>query len=297
MKILITGANGFVGYYLVEKLLNNKFSIIATGKGACRLPFLNNDLFTYTTLDFTSIVETHNAISKYQPDIVIHAGAMGKPDECEEKKEEAYLVNVVGTKNILDAARTIKAFVIFISTDFVFPGTKHKYTEDDERSPVNYYGETKMLAEDLVSDYEFDAAIVRTILVYGKPLSGRGNILTVAREKLENGEVYNVFNDQIRTPTYVEDLVSGIASIIQKRKTGIYHIGGVDILSPYQMACKVAEYLKLNASFLKPVSRDTFSQSALRPLCTDFDISKAQKELGFVPTSFEEGLRKTFAFD
>ncbi|MBS1760739.1 MAG: SDR family oxidoreductase [Bacteroidetes bacterium] len=295
MKVLITGANGFVGHYLVSKLLEKNFFVIATGKGECRLPFLDINNFTYRSLDFTNKEQIQSIVAQTLPDVIVHAGAIGSPDFCELNKKSAFEVNVGGTENIAKAAKSINAFVVFVSTDFIFSGTKMKYHEEDEAAPVNYYGETKMLAENIIQQYCENFTIVRTILVYGKPLSGRGNILTVVKDKLLKGEHYNVFEDQMRTPTYVEDLAAAIVTIIQKKAKGIYHIGGTDLLSPYQMACKVAEYLKLDASLLIPVTRDSFTQPALRPLLTGFDISKAKRALDFMPISFEEGLRKTFS--
>lgn len=101
-------------------------------------------------------------------------------------------------------------------------------------------------------------------------------------------------NDQIRTPTYVEDLAKGIMLIIEKRTTGIFHIAGKDILTPYEMAIATAGYCNLNKSLIKKVDASVFKQPAKRPLKTGFDISKARKELAFEPVSFEEGLRKMF---
>jgi dTDP-4-dehydrorhamnose reductase len=169
------------------------------------------------------------------------------------------------------------------------------YHEDDIPGPVNFYGKTKLEAEEAVKEYEYDWAIVRTILVYGKPVSGKANILTVVKDKLEKGEEYSVVNDQVRTPTFVEDLAAGILSVIEKKATGIYHLSGEDILTPYEMACKVADYFGLNKSLIKKVTAADFSQPAKRPPKTGFVINKAKKELGFNPVSFEEGIRRTFS--
>jgi dTDP-4-dehydrorhamnose reductase len=160
--------------------------------------------------------------------------------------------------------------------------------------PVNFYGKTKAEAEDAVKEYEFDWAIVRTSLVYGVPVTGRGNLLTVVKEKLEKGEEYKVVDDQVRTPTYVEDLAAGIVSIIEKKATGIYHLSGEEVLTPYDMACQTADYLQLDSTLIKKVTAANFSQPARRPLRTNFIIDKAKKELGYQPVNFQTGLKKTF---
>jgi len=295
MKILITGANGFLGYYLTEQLLEKKFSVIATGKGECRLPFTHDKNFQYLSMDFTDPFSIHDVFENIKPDVVIHAGAMSKPDECEANQMLAYLVNVEGTVQLLINAADIKSFFIYLSTDFVFDGERGMYREDDIPAPVNYYGRTKLEAEEAVKEYEFDWAIVRTVLVYGKNHSGHNNILKIVKEKLEKGEEYNVVDDQLRTPTYVEDLAKGIVSIVEKKATGIFHLSGKDILTPYQMAIKTSEILQLDNSVLKKVTASSFNQPARRPLKTGFVIDKARKELGYEPLSFDEGLKKTFS--
>jgi dTDP-4-dehydrorhamnose reductase len=295
MNILITGANGFLGYYLVQRLLALEHLVIATGKGDCRLPFIQKSNFIYAPMDFTDPYAVHDAFEKFQPEVVVHAGAMSKPDECEQQQWQAYLVNVEGTLTTLMNAAEQKSFFVFVSTDFIFDGEKGMYKEDDETGPVNYYGKTKLEAEEVVKEYEYDWAIVRTVMVYGKPILSRSNILNVVKEKLEKGEAYNVFDDQLRTPTYVEDLAEGIVQIIGKKAKGVYHLCGKDMLTPYEMACKTAGFLGLDKTLINRVSASDFSQPAKRPAKTGLVIDKARTELGFDPLSFEEGLKKTFS--
>jgi len=295
MKILLTGANGFLGHYLTGQLLQKGYEVIATGKGECRLPFKDHKNFRYISMDFTEPFEVHDVFEKYTPEVVVHAGALSRVDECEKNQWEAYKANVEGTITMLINAEAQRSFFIFISTDFIFDGAKGMYKEEDDPGPVNFYGKTKREAEEAVMEYEHDWAIVRTILVYGDPLSGKDNILTNTRKKLEKGEEYKVVSDQLRTPTYVEDLASAIVSVIERKATGIYHIGGAEIVSPYQMACAVADHLKLDRSLIKEATEANFSQPAKRPLKTGFNIDKAKKKLGYSPISFSEGLQKTFA--
>lgn len=294
MTILITGANGFLGYYLTKNLLQKEYRVIATGKGDCRLPFNGQKGFEYCEMDITDPFAVHDVFEKYEPAIVVHAGAMSKPDECEQEQWKAYIINTEGTVTMLINAAEQKSFFVFVSTDFVFDGETGMYKEDDKPSPINFYGKTKLEAEEVVKEYEYEWAIVRTVLVYGKPVSGRSNILTIVKEKLEKGEEYKVVDDQVRTPTYIEDLTDGIVAIVEKKATGIYHLSGKDVLTPYQMAVKAANHLGLNASLIKKVTVADFSQPAKRPPKTGFVIDKAIKELNYSPLFFEEGLKKTF---
>jgi dTDP-4-dehydrorhamnose reductase len=291
--VLITGANGFVGYYLVQQLLPKNYQVIATGKGENRLPYKDRN-FQYHTLDYTSKENIATVFSSVKPDVVVHCGAISKPDECEQNKREAFLSNVTGTINLLEAAAITKAQFIFLSTDFVFSGEKGFYKEDDERAPVNYYGETKVLAEDEVMKYPFDWTIARTILVYGKTFSGRENIVTNTAKALQQGKPLKIFNDQVRTPTYVEDLAAGLVAIIEKQATGIYHLSGEDVRTPYDVAVETAQFLGYDTSLITAVKAEEFDQPARRPAKTGFIISKAKNELGFQPVSFAQGLKRTF---
>lgn len=295
MKVLVTGANGFLGHYLVPALLKQGFDVLATGKGSCRLDLHGTTGFAYAEMDFTDKAGTLALMKQYAPDIVVHAGAVSKPDDCELDKVMAWRVNTGGTQHLLEGAAERRTFFVYISTDFVFDGEKGMYSEEDIPSPVNYYGQTKLEAEHAVQDYPYTWAIVRTVLVYGQPLAGRSNILSIVKEKLERGEGYKVVDDQVRTPTFVGDLADGIVSVIRKKATGIWHLSGEDVLTPYEMACQTASFLGFDPQLLTRVTVDTFTQPAKRPPRTGFNISKAKKELGYVSVSFKEGLAKTFS--
>jgi dTDP-4-dehydrorhamnose reductase len=291
--ILLTGANGFLGHYLVQPLLQRKYVVVATGKGQNRLPFQDDD-FSYQPLDFTAKENVASVFAEAKPAVVIHCGAISKPDECEQNREAAFLSNVTGTINLLEASAKQKAHFIFLSTDFVFRGDKGFYKEEDERAPVNYYGQTKLLAEDKVMAYPFEWSIVRTVLVYGKTASGRENIVTNTAKALQEKRPLKIFTDQVRTPTYVEDLATGIVAIVEKKATGVYHLSGKDLRTPYQIAVETAQHLGLNPAMITPVTAEEFAQPARRPPKTNFDISKAQRDLNFRPRSFAQGLRQTF---
>lgn len=293
LKILVTGANGFLGYYLVKQLLQKDLATVATGKGHNRLPF-TGDNFRYLPMDFTRKESVADVFAATKPNVVVHCGAISKPDECELNREAAFLSNVTGTLNLLEAAAENKAHYIFLSTDFVFSGNKGFYKENDHRAPVNYYGQTKLLAEDEVVKYPFAWSTVRTVLAYGKTFSGRENIVTNTAKALREGRPLKIFDDQERTPTYIEDLAAGIVTIIQKGAEGIYHLSGEDVRTPYEVAVETAQYLQLDTSLITAVKAEEFDQPAARPPKTGFDISKAKRDLAFRPLSFAEGLRETF---
>ncbi|RYY97097.1 MAG: SDR family oxidoreductase [Chitinophagaceae bacterium] len=186
------------------------------------------------------------------------------------------------------------AHFVFLSTDFVFDGEKGNYREDDAAAPVNYYGKTKLQGEALVREYGPAWSIVRTVLVYGAPRLNRDNLLTMVAKALKEGRELKIFNDQVRTPTYVADLVHGLATIVERGATGTWHLSGEDLRTPYDMALETARHLGLDERLITPVTEHSFAQPARRPPVTGFDISKARRELGYTATPFEEGLCKTF---
>jgi dTDP-4-dehydrorhamnose reductase len=294
MKLLVSGANGFLGHYLCELLLQKGHQVLATGRGPCRLPFLLHDNFSYSPMELTDVEQIRTVVSTYAPHHLIHAAAIGKPDECELNQPLATAINTLGTSYILAAANQIGAGICYVSTDFVFDGLEGNYLENSTRKPVNHYGQTKFEAELLVEQFPGKWSIVRTVLVYGRPMTGRDNLLTIVRDKLLKGERYQVVNDQVRTPTYVGDLAEGICKIIELDQQGIFHLSGEEILTPYEMATQAARYLELDGSLLIKTNSSQFLQPAKRPLVTGLNITKAKQVLGFNPINFETGLKKTF---
>jgi dTDP-4-dehydrorhamnose reductase len=298
MKVLVTGANGLLGQLLVNQLLGKGFYVIATGRGYSRLPFSLEENYRYKDLDITNEGEVGNLMISEKPEIVIHAAAMTQVDECELEQAQCFDINVKATALILAQAELYSRLIIYISSDFVFDGEKGNYLEEDGLRPVNWYGFTKTMAESLIKESEIPWGIVRTSLVYGNSLkSTRNNIVSWVKEKLTKREKIRVVDDQIRTPTYVEDLAKGVLLIMEKEASGIFHISGKDILSPFEMAAKTATYFFLDKDLIERVNASVFSQPAKRPLLTDLLIDKARRELGYEPLTFGEGLKKMLLAD
>jgi dTDP-4-dehydrorhamnose reductase len=289
MKIFITGANGFLGQHLAIFLATNHFNVIASGR--------NNSAFSdfptihYVSLELTDSEAVMQLLQEFQPNIIIHAAAMSKPDMCNIEREKCILNNVTATEYLVREANVIGAKVIYISTDFVF-GEGGPHSELDTPAPLNFYGESKLLAEKIVLSISEKNAVMRPVFIYGKQLEGmKPTFLHWVKNNLQQGKKIKVVSDQFRTPTYVIDLCKGIASMIQKNVTGIYHLAGSEILSPYQMAITVADVLKLDKSLIENVTSQTFNEPVVRAKKSGLIISKAQLELGYQPINFTEGVR------
>jgi dTDP-4-dehydrorhamnose reductase len=292
-KVLITGANGLLGQHLTKLLLDKNYQVVATSRGESRLPFEPSDNYSYHSMDIANAFDTYAVMNREKPDVVVHAAAMTNVDDCELQSEQCERINVQGTAQILTDAETFSSHFIFISTDFVFDGEQGNYKEEDEPLPISLYGFSKLQAESMVQTSDIPFTIVRTCLVYGNLLKGtRSNIVSWVKDSLEQGKTIQVVSDQLRTPTYVEDLAKGIALIIEKKATGIYHISGKDWLTPYDIALKTAAKYNLDAGKIVKVDAATFKQPGRRPMKTGFVIEKARKELGYEPMTFDEGLSR-----
>lgn len=294
MKVLITGANGLLGQHLVKMLIESTdYKINATGKGVSRLPVDSSNRYKYVSLDITDGVEVNTFIAQNDPDIIIHTAAITQVDDCEKDPVHCWNTNVTATRFLMGAAEMIDAKFIYISTDFVFDGEAGPYIESDIPAPVNYYGSSKLGAEKSVIEAKLSWCIIRTVLVYGNILVGnRNNMVSWVQNNLSQGKSIQVVSDQLRTPTYVEDLAKGILLVIQKKAIGIYHISGDELMSPYDMALATAEYLHLDKNLIEKVDAAIFKQAGKRPAKTGFVIDKAKNELGFKPLTFKEGLKK-----
>jgi dTDP-4-dehydrorhamnose reductase len=293
MKVLVTGANGLLGHELIGLLLQKEFEVIATSKGPNRLNVTRGN-FSYRDLDITDGMACNKILTEDRPDVIIHAAAMTQVDQCELNKIDCYNINVTATRFLIEAAKEVKARFVYISTDFIFDGLTGPYKEEDEPRPLNYYGSTKLSAEIEVMESGLPWSIIRTVLVIGNADSTRSNIISWVKDKLTKGEKIKVVDDQFRTPTYTEDLAKGIVLVVEKNATGIYHISGKDLLTPYQIAIMTADHFHLDHSLIEKADATSFSQPALRPPRTGFYIDKARADLGYEPLSFEEGLKKFF---
>ena len=295
MKILITGANGLLGQYFVRQAIAKGYVVTGTGRGPGKLIAAALDGYSYFPVDITDGPALRALIVSEKPTVIVHAAAMTQVDQCENDKQECYNVNVTATRFLIDAAKEIGARLVYISTDFIFDGESGPYNESAEPSPVNYYGSTKLVAEKSVMESGLQWAVARTVLVYGLVSgSGRKNIISFVKESLEQATPIRMVTDQYRTPTFVQDLATGVLLIIEKNATGIFHLSGDRLVTPYEMAVATAKFFGLDENLIGKTTSAELNQPAVRPPKTGFIIDKAKRELGFAPVSFETGLKNIF---
>jgi dTDP-4-dehydrorhamnose reductase len=289
MRILVTGANGLLGQKLVELISTKNNYLIATAKSK-----LVNDLpcGEYHSLDITNRSEVEKVVRTSKPDVIINTAAMTQVDQCETEQEKCWLNNVTAVENLVHACEQTKKHLVQVSTDFIFDGTNGPLDETAKPNPISFYGKSKLAAEVAVQKSNTDWAILRTVLVYGVTNDmSRSNIVLWVKKSLEEGKTINVVNDQWRTATLAEDLAQGCYLAATKKVKGIYNISGDEMMTPYDIAIKTADFFGLDKSLIKQTDSTQFKQPAARPPKTGFIIDKAKRELGYQPHGFIEGLQ------
>ncbi len=244
----------------------------------------------YTPLDLTKREDVKNLILDFVPDVIINAAAFTNVDRSESDRETAWKVNVRAVENLAESARIIDAFIVHISSDYVFDGTKGPYNESDTPCPINYYGRTKLASENALRISGVEYAILRTNVLYGTLRGGKLDFVKWVVESIKSGKQISIVTDQINNPTFVNDLVQGIDLVIDKRKTGLYHIGGREFLSRFEFTLRIAKIFGLDESYIIPIITESLNQPALRPLKSGLYTLKAQYELGFNSTPLDESL-------
>ena len=248
MKVLVTGVNGQLGYEIVKELNNKGYTdILAVDKDE---------------MDITNKDMVNNVIKNYHPDVIFHCAAWTAVDKAEDEKEACYNVNVNGTKYISEAAKEIDAKLIYISTDYVFDGTKEGlYEIDDEVNPKSVYGETKYEGEELVRQNNLKHFIVRISWVFG--INGNNFIKTMLKLAETRNEL-TVVADQFGSPTYTVDLAKLLVEMSETEKYGTYHANN----EGYCNWAEFAEYIfKVNNKEVnvKHITSEEYPQKAYRP--------------------------------
>lgn len=197
-----------------------------------------------------------------------------------------------GTKNIADSCQKHQAYLVYISTDYVFNGEKGMYTENDVPAPINYYGLTKLKGEEYIKNSTNKNCISRASVIYGSiPSTGKTNFALWLLNKLEREEEVKIVTDQWNSPTLNTNLANMILEVLQRKPTGIFHLAGATRLNRHEFAESLAEIFNLDKNLIKPVSSEEIPWIAKRPKDSSLDISKAYQKLKIKPLEIHEALK------
>lgn len=296
MKILITGASGMVGTEIALKAEN----AMSGGKQAppfetlrisqvhrvSMSPHENCIPVDLTTKEGIKIVESLDF------DVIIHSAAWRDPERCLKNQEGAIKLNYESTKKIAEIAATRKAYFIYISTDYVFPGTNPPYAEDTEPSPINHYGHTKLLGEKAVIETTANFAILRIPLQYGLAAGiERCPMLLTTLKALKSENKWPMDDYIVRYPTYSGDVADAVMLILAKLLKGIYHFSGQDKTTKYGMTLTIGKVLGMKTDNIVPFQNPPAGEEA-RPRDSHLSMDKILNEGLPPPIPFEERIRR-----
>lgn len=288
-RVLLVGSNGLLGQKTAEMLVRGTdYQVLLSGQE--EKPVRPSSSAEYVQLDISSPREVRRVVDTFAPDAIINAAAMTNVDACETDRETAWRVNVEGVEHLIEAARKAGSSVYHVSTDYIFDGKEGPYTEESRPEPLSYYGKTKLASENVLRASGIPFFIARTIVLYGFAHGVKANFVLWLLQSLENGTAVRIVDDQFANPTLVDDLAYGIVKAVELRRTGLYNLAGRDIMNRFEFALKVAKVFGLDPALITPIKTSQLKQAAERPLRSGLVTLKAETELGYRPSTAEEGL-------
>ena len=282
MRILVTGATGFLG----RTLLSLKGEAEWLGCGRQPAP----EGIPYRQIDLADHKAVAALVAELAPDWVINAAAMTDVDGCEKDARAARQANVDIPENLAAACDATGTGLVHISTDYVFDGKRGPYGEGEATNPLSCYGQLKLESEGIVQKME-RVLVVRTLWLYGYVPQAGSNFLTWVLQGLSSGQPLRVFADQWGNPTYICDLARALVSLCSQEARGLFHIGGATFMTRYEMAREIARFFGIDSALIEPVPTCAVALPAKRPLRSGLRTDALEVALGRQPMSFAEGLQ------
>ena len=287
MRILITGALGQLGRELLEVFdADGAHEIVATDAVA-------TDADPASPLDITDRDAVLAAVTATEPDQIVHPAAMTAVDRCEDEVDLAYRINAIGTRNVAEAARRVGARVLYVSTDYVFDGTKDSpYLEWDQTNPQSVYGASKLAGE---RELDPGSTIVRTSWVCGR--YGQNMVKTILRVAESNPELAFV-DDQRGHPTFASDLATMIHRLVSDRRPGLFHVTNQGAVSWYEFARAVLEAAGEDPERVRPITTADLDPPRPAPRPANSVLDNAALRLSGVDLlpDYHEPLERTVAW-
>ena len=274
-NILVTGSTGQLGSDVVKELLKRGYSTLSPNR---------------SELNLCSEDNIRNYISNSNCEAIVHCAAYTQVDKAEDEKDLCIKINATATKHIVKCAKILDIPMIYISTDYVFDGTKDgEYTENDETNPINIYGESKLAGEKYVQEILDKYYIVRTSWVFN--INGKNFIETMLRLSKANNQL-SIVNDQIGSPTYTKDLSRLLVDMLETSKYGLYHATNEGYCSWYEFADTIFKLANINID-IKAINSNEYASRAKRPLNSKLSKDKLI-EYGFKPLPHWEDALKDY---
>jgi len=284
MRIVVTGGSGMLGHCLL-RLAAPLHRVLGTYDthpvkiSGCKL----------ARLDITDEEMVDAMIKSFRPDVVIHTAGLTDVDACERAPEKARRINGDGTAIVAGSAQRSGAHLIYISTDYVFDGSKGNYVETDRPNPVNQYGASKYLGEEYAQRNCPTTTIIRTT-IFGLRLPPQVGMMESMVAALRGHEPMTRFVDQYFSPLYTGQLSEAILRVAERRASGIFHIGSVQKISRFKFSKEVARVFSCDATAIYAGPFRQIDGLARRPQDSSVVSDKISHQLGITPLAVHDGL-------
>jgi dTDP-4-dehydrorhamnose reductase len=287
MRVLVTGAGGLLGGRIAALLQAEGFAVLAAHR---RTPPPPGPRAVSIELRDTDALE--RLLDAERPDAIVHAAVLGRVDQCRDGPAQAEATNAALPATIARLCRERGLRLVALSTDMVFAGDRAPLREDDPTGPLSVYGRTKRDGERAVLETRPGAAVARVALVYGRGHGARGTSSESIAWSLAAGRRAALFTDEFRTPVDAASVADAVARLLRRGGSGLYHLGGPERLSRYELGERVARRFGLDASLLVASRQDEHPAPEPRPRDVSLDSGRARRELGWEPRPVAEALRE-----
>jgi len=286
MKIIATGLSGLVGSR-IQELLKDKYDFV--------------DFSLDTGIDITNLDQLKSSFNKnIDAEIILHLAAFTNVNKAWEQQNDknglCYQVNVIGTRNIAQLCAKHNKYFIHISTDFVFDGKNPPidgYTEKDAPNPIEWYGQTKYLAEQEAVKSGAKHCIARIAFPFRANFPAKLDLVRKTIKNLKKDSLPPVFTDQIITPTFIDDIAAAIDVLINQQAKGIYHLVGSTSLSPYELVLRINKVFGFNNRTVKKTTLAEFIKTDTRPRQKNLSLNNQKiTQLGVKMRTIDEALRE-----
>jgi len=286
MRVLVTGASGLFGANFLWQYAR-RFECIAASH---RHP-IAGAVRQVIPLDIAQASSVLDGVRRARPAVIVHAAAMTGVDACEEHPDDAMRINAQGTEHVARAARDVGAYLIYLSTDYVFDGTRGHYTEDDPPRPLGVYARTKWLGEQVVLAICPGATVVRTTL-YGWNAQARQSFAERVLDGAAGGAPVTAFTDMYWSPLLANDLADAIAALMARPAPGLFHVAGRERCSRYDFALAVATVFGRDPGVVRPGRLHEARLRAPRPPDASLDVARFERTFGMTLPGVQAGLTR-----
>jgi len=274
-KLLLTGASGFLGRHILQ-VAQSDWKIIGT--------YHENqpkEQGEFHQINLTQKDRVEALFKTAKPDAVIHTAALSKAALCEQNPTFSRQINVEATRQIAQLSAKANIPLLFTSTNLIFDGKNAPYRESDAPSPLSEYGLQKSETEQVMLSEHPHSTVCRMPLMYGN-LPDTNNFFLDWMHRLENGILLKAFTDEYRTPVHATDAALGLFLLLEKKKTGIWHLGGKVSISRYDFAMQMVNVFGFSQANVQPLTQAELNLTAPRPADVSMDSSRVFA-LGYQP--------------